>query len=165
MKQSMARVGSVGSLLVVLTAGSLALSQEGKKGGEHHHVLVRPGDIQWTDGPESLPAGSRVAVIMGNPRNPGMFTMRLKLPADYRIPPHWHPATEHVTVISGTFNMGMGDKADAGSAAALPTGSFAVMPAKTNHFAFTKEETVVQVHGMGPWGITYVNPAQDPRKK
>jgi hypothetical protein len=70
-----------------------------------------------------------------------------------------------VTVISGSFNMGMGEKFDAGSAEALPTGSFAVMPAKTNHFAFTKEETIVQIHGMGAWGITYVDPAHDPRKK
>ena len=93
------------------------------------------------------------------------FTFRLKLPADYKIPAHWHPAIEHVTVISGTFNMGTGDKLDATKTKALSAGSVAIMPPKTNHFAWTKEETVVQVHGVGPWGITYVDPADDPRKK
>ena len=169
MRRTMASAVSVSSLLVVLTAGSVALSQEARKAGTSGahpgHILVTPGDIQWTEGPGSLPAGSRMAVIEGDPKSPGLFTMRLKLPADYRIQPHWHPADEHVTVISGTFNMGRGDKFDASLGKALPTGSFSVMPAKTNHFAFTKEETVVQVHGMGPWGITYVNPADDPRKK
>lgn len=169
MKQSMARVGSVGSLLAVLSAGSLALSQEAKKAetsGVHPgHIVVTPGDVQWIDGPGSLPAGSKMAVIEGDPKNAGLFAMRLKLPADFKIPPHWHPADEHVTVIRGTFNMGLGDTFDASKGKALPRGSFSVMPANTNHFAFTKEETVVQLHGIGPWGINYVNPADDPRKK
>jgi quercetin dioxygenase-like cupin family protein len=91
--------------------------------------------------------------------------MRLKLPANYRIPAHWHPADEHVTVLSGTFHMGMGDKLDTAKGKALGVGSFALMPAKARHFAYTNEETIIQLHGMGPWGINYVNPADDPRKK
>lgn len=169
MKRTIACAVSVSSLLVVLTAGSLALAQEARKaqsaGAHAGHIVVTPDDVQWTGGPGSLPAGSKMAVIEGDPKNPGLFAMRLKLPADFQIPPHWHPADEHVTVISGTFNMAMGDKFDVTKGKALPKGSFSVMPAKTNHFAFTKEETVVQVHGMGPWGITYVNPADDPRKQ
>lgn len=167
--RTIASAVSVSSLLVVLTAGSLALSQEAKKAGTSGahpgHIVVTPDDVQWTEGPGSLPAGSKMAVIEGDPKNPGLFAMRLKLPADFQIPPHSHPADEHVTVISGTFNMGTGDKFDASKGRALPKGSFSVMPAKTNHFAFTKEETIVQVHGIGPWGITYVNPADDPRKQ
>jgi len=169
MKRSMARAVSVITLLVVLTGGPLALSQEAKKaehsGVQSVHVMVTPGDVQWTDGPASLPAGSKAAVIEGDPKNPGLFTMRVKLPANYKIPAHWHPADEHVTVISGTFNMGLGEKFDTSKGKALSVGSFAVMPAKTTHFAFTKEESVIQLHGIGPWTITYVNPADDPRKK
>ena len=93
------------------------------------------------------------------------FTFRLKFPANYQIPAHWHPAIEHVTVISGTFNMGTGDKLDRSNTKALSAGSVAIMQPKTNHFGWTKEETIVQVHGVGPWAITYVNPADDPRKQ
>jgi len=167
-RSAMTEAVSIITLLVVLSAGTLALSAATNpqaSGTQSAHVMVTPGDLKWADGPPSLAAGSKAAVIEGDPKNPGLFTMRLKLPADYKIPPHWHPADEHVTVISGTFNMGMGDKFDASKGNALPVGSFAVMPAKTNHFAFTKEETVIQLHGMGPWGVTYVNPADDPRKK
>ena len=95
----------------------------------------------------------------------GPVTFRLKFPAGYKVPAHWHPAVEHVTVMSGTLNMGTGDKLDESKTMALPVGSVAIMQPKTPHFAWTKEETVVQVHGLGPWGVTYVNPADDPRKK
>jgi mannose-6-phosphate isomerase-like protein (cupin superfamily) len=129
------------------------------------HVMVTPAGLSWTDGPPSLPPGAKSAVVEGDPRKEGLFTMRVKLPANYGIPAHWHPADEHVTVISGTFHMGMGDKLDATRGTALTAGSFAVMPAKTQHYAFTRGETVIQLHGVGPWGITYVNPADDPRGK
>jgi mannose-6-phosphate isomerase-like protein (cupin superfamily) len=129
------------------------------------HVMVMPTAVQWADGPGSIPPGAQFAVIEGDPKNAALFTMRLKLPAAYRIPAHWHPADEHVTVISGTFHMGMGDKLDTTKGTALGVGSFAVMPTQTHHYAWTNEETVVQLHGMGPWGINYVNPTDDPRKK
>ena len=93
------------------------------------------------------------------------FTIRLKFPANYAIPAHSHPAIERVTVLSGTFNMGTGDKLDTKATRALGAGSIAIMPPGTRHFGWTKEETVVQVHGVGPWTVTYVNPADDPRKK
>jgi len=127
--------------------------------------MVTPADLKWGEGLASLPPGTQAAVVEGNPANPGLFTLRLKLPANYKIPAHWHPADEHVTVISGTLYMGMGDTLDESKGKALSAGSFAVMPTKVNHFAFTKGETTLQIHGMGPWGITYVNPADDPRKK
>jgi uncharacterized RmlC-like cupin family protein len=93
------------------------------------------------------------------------FTVRLRFPANYKIPAHWHPAVERVTVLSGTFHMGVGDKLDPQNATPLIPGSIAIIQPKTNHFAWTKEETVVQLNGVGPWGITYVNPKDDPRTK
>ncbi|MHB1174694.1 MAG: cupin domain-containing protein [Sulfuriferula sp.] len=128
------------------------------------HVMVTPGDLKWAEVP-SIPPGAMIAVIEGPMNEPAPFTVRLKFPANYKLPAHWHPAIEHVTVISGTFNMGTGDKLDTSKTHALPPGAVAIMQPKTNHFAWTKEETVVQLHGVGPWGITYVNPADDPRKK
>lgn len=128
------------------------------------HMMVTPGELNWTD-VASLPAGAKLAVIEGPLMEAVPFTFRLKLPAGYKIPAHWHPAIEHVTVISGTFNMGVGDKLDTSKTKPLTAGSVAIMQPKTNHFAWTKEETIVQVHGMGPWAINYVNPADDPRKK
>ena len=128
------------------------------------HVMMVPADLKWADVP-SLPPGAKIAMIEGPANEAVPFIFRLKLPANYKIAAHWHPGIEHVTVISGTFNMGTGDKLDQSKTHALPAGSVAIMQPKTNHFAWTKKETIVQVHGMGPWGITYVNPADDPRKK
>jgi quercetin dioxygenase-like cupin family protein len=128
------------------------------------HIMVAPGDLKWADVP-SLPAGAKLAVIEGPLNEAVPFTIRIKLPAGYQIPAHWHPAIEHVTVISGTFNLGMGDKLERPMTKPLSAGSVAIMQPKTNHFAWTEQETIVQVHGVGPWAINYVNPADDPRKK
>lgn len=128
------------------------------------HVMVSPGDLKWADVP-SLPPGAKIAVIEGPMSEATPFTAQLKFPANYKIPPHSHPAIEHVTVLSGQFNMGLGDKFDESKTHALKAGGVAIMQPKTNHFAAIKEETIIQLHGVGPWGITYVNPADDPRKK
>src|SRR5712692_7333663 len=129
------------------------------------HVMVTPNGLDWVDAPPSVPPGAKLAILEGDPTKPGLFTMRIKFPAGYKIPPHWHPAVEHATVISGALNIGIGDKFDPAKAKELPAGSFSMMPAKTHHFAWVKEETVIQVHGIGPWGINYVNPSDDPRNK
>jgi len=128
------------------------------------HMMATPDELKWTDVP-SLPAGAKIVVIEGPLNEAVPFTFRLKFPANYQIPAHWHPAIEHVTVISGTFNMGTGDKLERSKTKALSAGGVAIMQPKTNHFAWTTGETIVQVHGVGPWAITYVNPADDPRKK
>lgn len=127
-------------------------------------AMFTPADMKWVDAPPGLPPGGKVAVLAGDPSKAGLFTMRGKFPAGYKIPPHFHPGTEDVTVISGTLNVAVGDTFDAAKAKALPLGSFASLPAKSHHFAFSSEETVIQVSGMGPFEITYVNPADDPRK-
>ncbi|MGQ0835585.1 MAG: cupin domain-containing protein [Gammaproteobacteria bacterium] len=145
-------------LVVVVLGGPIARAQTAT------HMMLTPQDLKWTDVP-SLPAGAKLAVIEG-PLNAAVpFTFRLKLPANYQIPAHWHPAIEHVTVISGTFNMGTGDKLDKSQSKPLAAGSVAIMQPKTNHFGWTDQETIIQVHGVGPWAINYVNPADDPRTK
>ena len=159
------------NILVTLTA-TLALSSIAApvalaQSGTHmasDHMMATPDELKWADIP-SLPPGAKLAVIEGPINQAGPVTFRLRLPANYQIPAHWHPAIEHVTVISGTFNMGTGDKLDQTKTRALTAGSIAIMQPKTNHFAWNKDETIVQVHGMGPWGVTYVNPADDPRKQ
>jgi hypothetical protein len=130
----------------------------------HEHQMIKPADLKWSAVP-SLPAGAQIAIIEGKMSEAQPFTVRLKFPANYKLPAHWHPAVERVTVLSGTFHMGVGDKFDEAKVMALTVGSLAIMQPKTNHFALTREETVVQLHGVGPWGITYVNEADDPRKK
>lgn len=129
-----------------------------------HHMMSEADNLTWSAVP-SLPKGAQLAVIEGPMNEAVPFTVRLKFPANYRIPPHWHPAVERVTVLSGTFNMGTGESFDSSKTQALRPGGVAIMPAQSRHFAWTANETVVQLHGTGPWGITYVNPADDPRAK
>jgi hypothetical protein len=130
-----------------------------------NHQIYRPGGIQWKEAPPSLPPGAKIAVLEGDPSREGLFTMRVLLPDGYMIPPHTHPAVEHVTVISGILNIGMGEKFDKTNTQAMPAGTFGYWPTGMKHFAWVKGETVLQVHGMGPWGIQYVNPADDPRNQ
>ena len=127
--------------------------------------LVPAADIKWQDGPPSLPKGALVAVLEGDPAKEGPFVMRAKLPDGYRVPPHTHPKTERVTVLSGTFYIGMGEKFDEKAGKEMPAGSHGQWPAGMKHFAWVKGETVIRLHGTGPWGIQYVNPDDDPRNK
>jgi anti-sigma factor ChrR (cupin superfamily) len=146
-------------------AAPVALAQSsGHAGMTNDHMMVTSDELKWVDVP-SLPPGAKLAVIEGPLNQAVPVTFRVKFPANYLLPAHWHPGIEHVTVISGTFNMGMGDKLDRAKTKALTAGGVAIMQPKTTHFAWTKDETIVQVHGMGPWGVTYVNPADDPRKQ
>jgi len=130
-----------------------------------HHRLVLPDQIEWKDGPPSLPPGAKFAVLEGDPAKPGFFCMRAKLPDGYRIPPHSHPGVERITIISGTFRLGTGDKFNASAAKALPAGTYSSMQPGMKHFGWADGETVIQVTTEGPWGITYVNPSDDPRRK
>ena len=121
-------------------------------------------DIKWIQGPPSLPKGAMMAVLEGDPGKEGPFVFRVKLPDGYRVPPHTHPKIERVTVISGTFNIGMGDTFDEKATKAMPAGAYGYWPAGMKHFVWAKGETVLQFHGMGPWSIEYVNPNDDPRR-
>jgi quercetin dioxygenase-like cupin family protein len=134
-------------------------------GGAHGaHKMVMPADLKWAAVP-SLPPGAQISVIEGPMNEAVPFTIRLKFPKDYYvIPAHSHPAIERVTVLSGTFHMGTGDKFDKTKTHALTAGAIGIMQPGTNHYAWTAEETIVQLNGNGPWGVTYVNPADDPRR-
>lgn len=120
-------------------------------------------ETNWKDGPASLPAGAKLALLEGDPTKEGLFVMRLRLPDGYRIPPHWHPKVERITVISGSFNLGMGEKFDQTSTREMAAGTFGFWQAGMRHYVWAKGETVIQLHGIGPWVISYVNLTDDPR--
>lgn len=156
----MTRIVATVGLVTVLAGGIAVIGQDSTD-----HGLVQPSEVKWGAAPASVPPGAQGAVLQGDPAKPGPFTLRLKLPDGYRIPPHYHPAIEHITVIQGTFVLGMGEKVDTATEKPLGAGSFAFMSAGMRHFVRAQGETIVQLHGTGPWGITYVNPSDDPRKK
>jgi len=128
------------------------------------HTAMSPDEIKWGDAPPVFNKGAKMAVLFGDPSKTGLFIVRLKLPANYKVMPHWHPTDENVTVISGSFAIGMGDTMDPKAKAYAP-GSFFSMPAKMHHFALTKKETIVEVSAMGPFVLNYINPADDPSKQ
>ena len=125
--------------------------------------LYPPTTIEWKEGPASLPPGAKMAALEGDPTKEGPFVMRLQFPEGYHVPAHTHPKTERVTVISGTGYLAAGETLDRSSAKKLPAGSFGYWPAGMKHAAWFEGETVIQLHGIGPWQINYVNPADDPR--
>ena len=129
------------------------------------HVMQAVADAKWGSAPPMLPPGAQIAVLAGDPGKAAPYTVRLKFPANYVIPSHSHPTDENVAVVSGTFYAGMGDKLDKSAAGSLAPGGFASIPAGTNHFAFTKEETTILLFGIGPVEFKYVNPNDDPRHK
>jgi quercetin dioxygenase-like cupin family protein len=129
------------------------------------HKVVSPQEIKWGPAPPSIPPGAQAATLYGDPSKDGLFALRLRLPKGYHIPPHTHPKPEVVTVLSGTFRLGMGKTADQAKAQALPTGSFFALSPGMEHYAYTDEDTVIQLNSTGPWGLTYVNPKDDPRQK
>jgi anti-sigma factor ChrR (cupin superfamily) len=139
------------------------LAPQSKAQHKSDHVMLSPAELTWKDLP-SLP-GVKIAVIEGPLNEPVPIMFRLKFPANYKVAPHWHPGIEHVTVISGTLNMGIGDVFDQSKTHALTPGSVAIMQPKTHHFVWTSEETIGQVHSIGPWSVTYVNPSDDPKNK
>lgn len=141
-------------------------SAEAKDDAQFHpgHLMMKPSEMKYVDVP-SLPPGAKMAVIEGNLKDAKPFTARVKLPANYAIPPHSHPAIEHLTVLTGTLNMGSGETPDKKKTTALSAGSFAVMEPGVNHYVWTDKEAVIQLHGVGPWGVKWVNPKDDPSKQ
>lgn len=132
---------------------------------EREQEVVTPDDLKWVDGPASLDKGAKMAVLEGDPTQPGPFVLRVKLPNGFKVMPHTHPKDERVTVLSGTLHLGTGAVYDASRAKAMPAGSYGRTCAGLPHFGWVTGETVLQLHGTGPWAVEYVNPAHDPRKK
>jgi quercetin dioxygenase-like cupin family protein len=128
------------------------------------HQMTPAAELKWAPS-DALPAGSQIAVIQGPLNEAKPFIAQVKFPANAKVPAHSHSAIEHATVLSGVLNMGAGDKLDASKTQPLGPGSVSIMQPGTNHFAWFGEETVIQLHGVGPWTVTYVDPADDPRKK
>jgi quercetin dioxygenase-like cupin family protein len=151
---------AISATLVCLAAPAVA-----QEVGHPVHKIVKPEEVAWGAGPASLPAGAQMAVLYGDPTKEGLFVMRLKMPAGYSIAPHTHPKPEIVTVVSGSFEVGMGSFADTTKVQRLPAGAFFAFDPGLAHYARVREETIVQISTSGPWGITYVNPADDPRQK
>ena len=153
------------TLMQTLLIGAVAVAgaSSATAAEDDAHTVIPANEIDWASGPPSLPSGAEAAVLYGDPSQDELFALRLKLPEDYVIPPHHHPRPEVVTVISGTFHLGMGEEVDRDSAEALPAGSFFAISPGMAHYAFVDEETVVQLNSTGPWDLEYVNPEDDPR--
>ena len=129
------------------------------------HVMTETTALTWMDAPPSLPPGAKIAVISGDPSKPAPFVIRAQVPAGYKVPPHWHPGDENLTILSGTVALGMGDTWDDSKLKTVGTGGYAGLPAEMRHYFLAKTASTFQVHGMGPFVVNYVNPSDDPSKK
>ena len=142
----------IGALALLLLPLSTVAADE--------HVMAAPDSLKWGPGPAALPKGAELAVIAGDPGKEGPYVYRIRVPAGYKVPPHTHPGVENITVISGTLNVAMGDKFDESKGTAMKAAGFIKALRGMAHYAWFTEPTVFQVHGVGPWGITYVNPTE-----
>jgi hypothetical protein len=142
-------------ILTGLTSAAIAGESEG---------FVNPKDIKWGLAPPSIPKGAKIAVLQGDPSKSGPFVMRLMVPAGYTIPPHWHTQDESLTVISGSFYFGKGDKAETSNAPTITAGAFHYLSGKHHHYLVAKTPSVIQINGNGPFDVTYINVNEDPQK-
>lgn len=162
--------------LLVLLAGAVVLSQASfqsaqktqaaaaSSGQTADHHAIQGNEVQWSAAPPIFNPGAQMALMDGDPGGMGMFIIRLKMPTGYKIMPHWHPTQENVTVLSGRFQYGMGDKLTPADMTTLGAGGFVALHAKSHHYTMAKDACVVQVSGMGPFQLIYVNPADNPSK-
>ena len=155
----------IGIAAIVAVAVWTGVQSGGEKGHDDGHVIVKADAVKWGPGPPALPPGAKAAVLVGDPSKAAPYVLRAMMPDGYKVPPHWHPTDENVTVIKGTLMVGKGEKFSMEHSEAVPAGGFMRMPKEMKHFAWAKGETIIQVHGVGPFDITYVNPSDDPRKK
>ena len=129
------------------------------------HLVVPASDVKWGEPPPSLPPGAKIAVVQGDPSQAQAFVIRAQVPAGYKIPPHWHPGVENLTILSGTVALGMGEQFDESTMTTLPAGGYASLPAEMRHYFLAKSAATFQVNGMGPFVVNYVNAADDPSKR
>ena len=157
----MRRYGTAAVAALALAMAGTAAAQ----GGNDTEAFISAKDIEWSPAPASLPPGAKIAVLHGDPGKAGPFVLRLMTPAGYKISPHWHSQDEALTVISGTLYIGMSDKYEPSTARGLQAGGFHFLHAKAHHYAYSKKPTIVQITGNGPFDITYLNKADDPRSR
>jgi ketosteroid isomerase-like protein/quercetin dioxygenase-like cupin family protein len=160
-----AEVSTSGDLGYTVGTYEFAVTGVSETGKYVTTVALAPSALKWGDSPPSMPPGAKVAVVSGDPTQAGSYVIRAQMPAGYRIPPHWHPADEHVTVLAGTVALGMGETFDQSAMKDVPSGGYFVAPAKMRHFFAARSAATIQGHGTGPFAITYVNAADDPRQK
>lgn len=149
---------AMGMVIPVMTVWAAQLPYHGEG-----HIILDADTLEWKD-VASMAPGAKIAQIEGDMSKKVPFTIRLKLPANYRIDPHIHPEYERITVLTGTLHFAHGKTFDRSQTEPMPAGSFAVMPPGAPMFGYTEEETIIQLHGEGPWGIEYLNPEDDPRR-
>lgn len=155
------------TVLVVLILSALTVSHRtsslnGTTAAQGHGTMVKPDSIKWI----TRSPGLELAVLSGDPAKEGdPFVIRLKLRDGLTVPPHWHPIDEHLTILTGTLHIGMGEKFDRAATTALTPGTYSHMPKEMRHFVWAEGETILQLHGIGPFKTFYVNPADDPSKK
>jgi hypothetical protein len=150
---------------VALGLGAILAFAPSPGAGDMHHTVVPADAVKWGPAPPSLPTGAQAAVLLGSPAKEGPFVLRLKFPAGYAVPPHRHSKDELLTVIAGGFGVASGEKLDRTGSPFLPPASFVHLPAGMPHYAWVETETVVQINGVGPFDVTYVDPKDDPRNK
>jgi quercetin dioxygenase-like cupin family protein len=151
------KFAAIGALCLALAPAALAQTEN-----KTECQMTLPENLVWGE-PKDIPPGAKGTVVEGDPSKAEYFTVRAKFPAGYKIAPHTHPAAERLTVLSGNLNMGMGEKFDKDATKPMPAGTYFSMPAGMAHFVYTTEETEIQLSAVGPWGITYINPEDDPR--
>lgn len=129
-----------------------------------NHAMYDAAQLQWGDAPPALEKGAQAVVLSGDPGKPGWFVLRLKVPAGFKVALHWHPADELVTVLDGDLSLRMGEGAGVHSHTFGP-GGYAALPAHMRHAASTQDGAILQIEGMGPFELNYVDPKDDPRKR
>lgn len=147
------------AVAMILIAGG-AVAEEAVTPSE---IVVTGAELEWGEPPAVFERGASFTVVAGDPSKSGIFVVRLKMPAGYQVAAHWHPTDEHVTVLSGTFAIGIGKTFDEGAMKELPAGGYAYLPAETPHYVMATTEATIQIEGPGPFALTYFNPADDPR--
>ena len=149
------------AVALMLMVGA-AVAQQAKAPSQ---IVVTPAELKWGEPPPVFEKGASFAVVSGDPGKAGIFVVRLKMPAGYKVAAHWHPTDEHVTVISGTVAIGIGETFNKATMKELPAGGYVFLPAEMRHFAMATTGATVQIEGPGPFVLTYVNPADDPRQR
>lgn len=155
------------AVLAAAMAPCLASAQgAGQGAGQDHasHATVQPDALRWA-APPAYARGAQIAVLHGDPSKEGLYVVRLRVPAGFRIPAHTHPNDENVTVLSGSFHIGTGDRLDESRGERVAAGGYSFVARGMTHYAWFTEDTELQLHGMGPQGVRYVNPADDPRSQ
>jgi len=145
------------AVFVAIAALAMAVSSQEKKESTEAHKIVRFGDLKWTP----IIKGCDLAPVAGDMNTEATpFVLRIRCADGSKIPAHWHPTDENVTVLKGTFLVGMGESFDESKLQTMNVGNFVTVPKEMRHFAMTKGETIVQVHAMGPFKVNWVNPSE-----